>query len=316
MKTIRSILLWILALILTFLSAHYQRSTGPTYPLDGEASLGGQSIHYALLRTHETTGDQPVLIDVGDTTIHGEVIWKRYKLDEPLRVLPLQRETLTADQIGKLSGIGHTIISNRGKSTGSTRSVLIGYLPKQPAAGKLEYKVALNRGAERVLLPQTGSAVVTRFKGDVPPFVLLPHILCMFTGLFFAMRILLGALLKEPVYRKTLITTILLIVGGFVLGPLVQKYAFDAFWTGWPFGEDLTDNKTALMILAWVLAVWQLRKPDGERRGRWWAVAATIIMSGIYLIPHSMRGSELDYSKLPRTNQDTVQTSTIVPGSK
>ena len=34
----------------------------------------------------------------------------------------------------------------------------------------------------------------------------------------------------------------------------VQKAAFGAYWTGFPFGYDLTDNKTVLMWLAWVLA--------------------------------------------------------------
>ena len=31
-------------------------------------------------------------------------------------------------------------------------------------------------------------------------------------------------------------------VGGFLLGPAVQKMAFDAWWTGIPFGHDLTDH--------------------------------------------------------------------------
>ncbi len=57
----------------------------------------------------------------------------------------------------------------------------------------------------------------------------------------------------------------LLVLGGFLLGPIVQKYAFGAFWTGWPFGEDLTDNKTAVAVLAWLprvtlLALWGSRR--------------------------------------------------------
>ena len=39
---------------------------------------------------------------------------------------------------------------------------------------------------------------------------------------------------------------LLLAVGGFILGPLVQNYAFGELWTGVPFGWDLTDNKTLI----------------------------------------------------------------------
>ena len=42
----------------------------------------------------------------------------------------------------------------------------------------------------------------------------------------------------------TYTTVVLLFLGGIIMGPVIQKYAFGAFWTGWPFGHDLTDNKT------------------------------------------------------------------------
>ena len=81
--------------------------------------------------------------------------------------------------------------------------------------------------------------------------------------------------------------------GGMILGPIVQKYAFDAYWTGWPFGHDLTDNKTLIAFIAWIIAYLRLRK---NRNNRGWAIAASVILLLVYLIPHSMFGSQLDYS--------------------
>jgi hypothetical protein len=78
-----------------------------------------------------------------------------------------------------------------------------------------------------------------------------------------------------------------------LLGPAVQKYAFGAFWTGWPFGNDLTDNKTLVAVIGWLIAWLRVRKYP-NRRG--WAIAAALILLAVYLIPHSMFGSELDYS--------------------
>lgn len=110
----------------------------------------------------------------------------------------------------------------------------------------------------------------------------------------FSTRTGLEVLIKgKNTFKYTLITTILLFVGGLILGPLMQLFAFGELWTGWPFGQDLTDNKTLVAFAAWLIAVIRLWK-NKEKRG--WALIAAIIMLAIYLIPHSVLGSELDYS--------------------
>ncbi|HEX7554899.1 MAG TPA: hypothetical protein VF378_15190, partial [Geothrix sp.] len=66
------------------------------------------------------------------------------------------------------------------------------------------------------------------------------------------------------------------------------------------WGFDLTDNKTLLMWLAWVVAA-LIAGPLPHRDETWPRLAvlvATIAMAVVYLIPHSLRGSQLDYSKV------------------
>jgi hypothetical protein len=77
-----------------------------------------------------------------------------------------------------------------------------------------------------------------------------------------------------------------------ILGPLVQKFAFGELWTGVPFGWDLTDNKTLIALIFWILAVLMNRKKD---RPIYTALAAVVLLL-VFSIPHSMFGSELDYS--------------------
>ncbi len=77
-----------------------------------------------------------------------------------------------------------------------------------------------------------------------------------------------------------------------ILGPLVQKYAFGELWTGVPFGWDLTDNKTLIAFIFWILAVVMNRKKE---RPLYTALAAVVLLL-VYSIPHSMFGSELDYA--------------------
>lgn len=90
-------------------------------------------------------------------------------------------------------------------------------------------------------------------------------------------------------------------IGGMILGPLVQKAAFGEYWVGFPWGIDLTDNKTLIMWLAWLAACLVLRlRPRQKFAGRIAVAAAAVVMTAVYLIPHSLRGSELDYSQVDR----------------
>ena len=85
-------------------------------------------------------------------------------------------------------------------------------------------------------------------------------------------------------------------VGGLALGPAVQKYAFDAWWTGFPNGTDLTDNKTAIALVAWALALWAAR---GGRGARGALAAAALVTLVVFAIPHSLFGSELRWQEGP-----------------
>jgi hypothetical protein len=80
-----------------------------------------------------------------------------------------------------------------------------------------------------------------------------------------------------------------------ILGPITQLYAFGALWTGVPFGWDLTDNKTLITLIGWIIAAVAIRKSAKPQR---LVAFAAVLMLIVYLIPHSVLGSELDYNKL------------------
>jgi len=82
-----------------------------------------------------------------------------------------------------------------------------------------------------------------------------------------------------------------------ILGPIVQKYAFGEFWTGFPNGTDLTDNKTLIAFIGWLIALVAVIK---TKKQKFWVGCATVVMFAIFLIPHSVMGSELDYNKLDK----------------
>jgi hypothetical protein len=261
----KNILFWIIAIVFTLSLIIYQRATGPTYPLKGSIEIAGEVIDYRLLRSHNTDIDAPVVIVTDNIAIRGTLRYKRYKSYD---------EWTDADMMVNEDGLEAAI-------------------PFQPPAGKVMYNVVLHlNGTDYVLNEEPA---IIRFKGAVPLAVLTPHIFFMFFSLLFGVRAGIEAVgSKKDTYFFTSVALLTVTVGGLILGPIVQKYAFDAYWTGWPFGHDLTDNKTAVIFIFWLIAWWKLRKNPKHTT---MVVAATIVMIIVYIIPHSVLGSEIDHTK-------------------
>jgi hypothetical protein len=281
---IRSIALWILALLITLGSAYWQRKSGPTYPLDGEGMLQTTQVRWTLLRSHGGDGDMPVEISAPNPTIHGVLVWRRlYSHDDWHRAV-LQRD---GDK-------------------------LVGAIPHQPPAGKVQYRIELTSQGARLDIPADASPVVTRFKGDVPAGALIPHIIFIFLAMLLSTRAGLEAISPQGHARMhTFWATALMLLGGMIFGPIVQKYAFDAYWTGFPFGTDLTDNKTLIAFVAWIVAamfVWDIGSLKQHPGRRWAVVIAAVVTLIIFSIPHSMFGSELRH-----VEEDPHATSAVQP---
>jgi hypothetical protein len=270
-------LLWVLAVLFTLASVVFQRMTGPTYPLRGKAQLCGNEISYRLARSAENTPIARVKVKA-PKPISGFVQYMRFKKGDvwkPEKGVPMVRE-------------GETLVAPLAwpdKEDGLA-----------PRAGKLAYSVNLFCRQEEPKDLTGGKPVIMRFKGPVPAWILIPHILVMFLALLTAVRGGLEALRPEgQTGRYALWIVILLFIGGFILGPLIQKLSFGAWWTGFPLGFDLTDNKTLIAFVGWLVAL----LAGGRGRGsRWWVLGAALLMLAVYFIPHSLLGSELDYTKV------------------
>jgi len=66
---------------------------------------------------------------------------------------------------------------------------------------------------------------------------------------------------------------------------LSENYGPCSIWLG------LTDNKTLIAFLFWVLAVYMNRKTDKPI----YTIIAALVLFLVYSIPHSLFGSQLDY---------------------
>jgi hypothetical protein len=274
-----SLLLWFLSGALAVATFFHQNRTGPTYPLRGTVETVRGNVDFTFLRSEEIgTGLQIMLKDPVPAGVTGSVKWRRYKSNDGWTQTPMSASTFRFTRRGEveeLRGIG----------------VVLPSLPER--AGKYEYFVSVEDGSGPKSV--TGEKpIYARYKAPVPRWVLVPHILAIFLSMILALRTGLQALTGGPL-KGLLWTTIgTLIIGAFVLGPIVQKYAFGVLWSGIPFGYDWTDNKVLVELAAWVVAAFLLNQP---RRARIAVLTATLVTLAIFLIPHSVFGSEYDYTK-------------------
>lgn len=249
---------WFLAVIITLALSIYQRMTGPTHPKKVDIELRGDNYQIKLPRSGVQKDEIVTLKDI-TAVVKSQLHYRRY---------PTTNDYTTVDF----------------QWTGAAWQAA---LPVQPIAGKLQYYITVD-GKDYL----KDEPVVIRFRNDVPAYILIPHILLMFGAMLFAVYTFLLVVTRKE-YRKWLkMTVATLFVGGFIFGPLVQHAAFGPWWTGFPYGTDLTDNKTLISFLFFLAALATLK----WKYNKWIVSLAVLVMIAVFTIPHSAYGSEYDYS--------------------
>ena len=278
---------WLLATIITLALSIYQRMTGPTYPKKVTVEVNGESYKVKLPRSgvqHDeivTLKGVPHGMSSRPNKVSGEISGD-------------SSTTLGMTERGAL-GMSNAIHYRRYPSEDAYTTVEFCWkdsmwqaaLPVQPVAGKLQYYITVE-GKDYL----KDEPVLIRFRNDVPASILVPHILFMFAAMLFAVYTFLLVVTRKDYKRWLKITVGTLLIGGFVFGPLVQHAAFGPWWAGFPYGTDLTDNKTLISFIFFVAALATLK----WKYNKWVVCLAVLVMIAIFSIPHSAYGSEYDYS--------------------
>ena len=266
---VKSFLLWFFAFLFTAFIAIYQRMTGPTYPISGKVEIEHRVIKYKLIRTYDGNDDAKIIIPVPDTAVTGEYRYMRVRSNDSWAIQPMKR-------------MGNDLVAS---------------IPHQPIAGKVMYQVTLIREGKHYLLNEKPAAM--RYKGAIPMAILMFHIIVIFMAMLFSTRTGLEVIFKgKYTWAYSWGTLITLLIGGMIMGPVVQKYSFNVYWAGWPFGEDLTDNKSLVAFIFWIIAI---IKQYRNREKKTWSLVAAVVLLVVFLIPHSVLGSEHDFTKEQKT---------------
>ncbi|HVP37233.1 MAG TPA: hypothetical protein VMT04_09585 [Terriglobales bacterium] len=184
-------------------------------------------------------------------------------------------------------------------------------IPSQPKGKRAYYYLSLSdsQGKKILTLPEKidllNNPFLIKFKGKVPPYVIVPHVLFMFASVFFVFLVMFASweiLWGKDSLRKlsldSLWALILSFVGGVPLGILMTSLTFGETWGGFPVFTDITDSKTSILIFYWLIFVILIKgsafKKDKTKNLlpdkilAWFGILGYILTLAIYLIPHSI----------------------------
>lgn len=175
-------------------------------------------------------------------------------------------------------------------------------IPEKPWTTRYFYKFegrltedGPNAEPRLILERENGDPMMIKFKGAVPGWILILHILAMFGGfcvlilsVFHAIAMAAGRGKDNPAAAGRLgwMAWLILFIGGLPLGCAMNYYAFNVYWEAWPFGGDVTDNKTQIALIIWGIATYFLMKKPSKKAGIVGVLAGLVVLA-IFLIPHS-----------------------------
>ena len=184
-------------------------------------------------------------------------------------------------------------------------------VPNQGRGSEFSYRFQLEDASGRVLatIPVEGSKdkpkqLWFRFEGARSVVLLVGHILCMFGSFLLMVMVLLTAFedvknraVRIRLGKQTLWATIILFLGTFPIGIWLEYQVYATYWTGIPFGHDITDSKALVIFIYWLVALYLLKGSalSGDPRkdvidataARWVAVVGVVLSLALYLVPHS-----------------------------
>ena len=142
-----------------------------------------------------------------------------------------------------------------------------------------------------------------RFEGARSIPLLIAHIACMFGAFLLMVMAFITAcedVTKKDVAgrmgKQVLWATVILFLGTFPIGMWLEYQVYATYWTGIPIGRDITDSKSLIIFLYWIVLLLLLKgsafasDPTKDvvtvKTSRVLTMAGVILSLAAYLVPH------------------------------
>ncbi len=188
-------ILWISAIIITFLSSYFRIVTSSNYPVSGITSINGHKINYMFDKINYGKDKKEVKIKVDDKKLKGWVIFKKAGENN--------RDTIQLNYLNNF---------------------LIGYFNNYNPGTKIFYTVQIFSEGQKIIIPANGFLSLT-YSGKIPDSILSVFYLTLIGGILLSVRTGLEFFNENIRTKKlTLFTLISFGLYGIVVAPVVQTF--------------------------------------------------------------------------------------------
>jgi len=222
------LILWISAVILSFLTGYIQNASGQYYPVTGTIGVEGKKVSYKFDKIFSDKDRYKFIIRSDNPDVQCILKWRDEKSD----------------------GWNSVEMSSEDKA-------FFCYIPRQSAGKKIQYFAEIYSGEKKHIIP--GKPVVMLFRGYVPSVISSLHFIILFAGLLLSYRTGLSALgginENKKIKKLTLFTVSLFFVYTIALTPFKKSFEQNAIGNKVIPVTSLFDLQSILLLLIWIAAM-------------------------------------------------------------
>ena len=245
----KNIILWLGAIIITFLAGYMRNVTGPDYPVSGTIGVEGKQVTFKFDKLYIGNDSYNVLIRTDVKDIKAFLLWKNI-ITNPPAGKHLQNESAPIWQRDLMADSGFVIKSK---------------LPHHNPGEKVAYQVELNYGSKQYFLPED-RPVTIKFLGYVNSSVMNIFYFVLFGGLILAVRTGLEAFNdNRRIGMYTIFSLIFFFLYTICMVPLKRSYEQNAINHFVPSVNSLITYQSASLFILWIIGLILIFNIKGNR---------------------------------------------------
>ena len=249
----KTIILWISAIVITFLAGYIYNITDKTYPVTGTIGVEGKKVSYMLEKIHYGPDDFSVIIRTDIPDLAGMIKWRNINESEYWYEAQMR----------------------------GGEKVLIGEIPLQSPLKQIEYKILLSYNDGKYGLAG-GMPVPLKFYSKVPVPVKFFNGFLIYLILFLAVRTGLESFsTNQKIKKYSFVTVTVTLLFTAMIHPLYLSYKYGYINNQIPPIDNLFPWYSVLLLVVWIVFTVIHFKVENPKP---FAAASMLITIAVYLL--------------------------------
>jgi hypothetical protein len=249
----KTIILWISAIVITFLAGYIYNITDKDYPVTGTIGVEGKKVSYMLEKIHYGPDDFSVIIRTDIPDLAGKIKWRNINNSEYWYEAQMR----------------------------GGEKVLIGEIPLQSPLKQIEYKILLSYNDREYELAG-GMPVPLKFYSKVPVPVKFFNGFLIYLILFLAVRTGLESFsANQKIKKYSFVTVTVTLLFTAMIHPLYLSYKYGYINNQIPPIGNLFPWYSILFLVVWIVFTVSHFKVENPKP---FAAASMLITIAVYLL--------------------------------